>query len=102
MTIAEFQQVIRDTYLDKDRRRGLDGTFRWLVEETGELARAIRHGEPGNLDEEFSDVLAWLASLATLAGVNLEQAARRYETGCPKCGQLPCGCAEKPVHVGAR
>lgn len=96
VTIGEFQQAIRATYLEKDRRRGVDGTFRWLVEETGELARAIRRGERRNLEEEFSDVFAWLASLASLSGVNLEQAALRYASGCPKCGGVPCNCVERP------
>jgi NTP pyrophosphatase (non-canonical NTP hydrolase) len=38
-------------------------------------------------------VLAWLGSLANLAGVDLEQAAARYANGCPKCGTIPCACA---------
>ena len=42
---------------------------------------------------EFGDVLAWLGSLANLAGVDLEEAAARYANGCPKCGAIPCGCA---------
>ncbi|MFO7676114.1 MAG: MazG nucleotide pyrophosphohydrolase domain-containing protein [bacterium] len=94
MTIAEFQALIRRAYFAKDSRRGRDGTFRWLVEETGELARAMRRGEPDNLREEFADVLAWLASLATLEGVDLEVACAKYASGCPKCGGTPCACAE--------
>lgn len=96
MEVSEFQAIIRATYCAKDSRRGIDGTFRWLVEETGELARAIRRGEPGNLREEFADVFAWLASLATLAGVDLEEASAKYARGCPKCGAVPCACPEPP------
>jgi NTP pyrophosphatase (non-canonical NTP hydrolase) len=55
------------------------------------VARALR-GD-GDLVHEFGDVLAWLGSLANLAGVDLEQAAGRYASGCPKCGAIPCGCA---------
>jgi NTP pyrophosphatase (non-canonical NTP hydrolase) len=95
MRISEFQDVLRATYLERDAGRGPDATFRWLVEEVGELARAIRRGEPSNLEHEFADVLAWLTSLATLTGVDLEQAARRYERGCPKCGGSPCRCAPR-------
>ncbi len=94
MTIAEFQRLIRDIYYTKDSRRGLDGTFRWLVEETGELARALRRGEPANLQEEFADVFAWLVSLASLTGVELESAVNKYRQGCPKCRQVPCSCCE--------
>lgn len=91
MEIAAFQDVLRRTYVARDAERGIDGTFRWLTEEVGEVARALR-GD-GDLEHEFGDVLAWVASLANLAGVDLEQAAARYAHGCPKCGEIPCGCA---------
>ncbi len=94
MTITEFQRRIRDIYFDKDSRRGRDGTFRWLVEETGELARALRKGDRANLEEEFADVFAWLSSLATLEGVDMEAACSKYANGCPKCHETPCQCKE--------
>jgi NTP pyrophosphatase (non-canonical NTP hydrolase) len=101
VTVAEFQRLIRDIYFDKDSRRGSDGTFRWLVEETGELARAIRRQDRANLDEEFADVFAWLASLATLQGVDLEAAIVKYAAGCPKCHSTPCRCVEpQPASPG--
>lgn len=92
MEIAEFQRLIERIYYQKDRARGLDGTFRWFVEEVGELARAIREGEAGERAEEFADVLAWLSTLASICGVELAEAARKYELGCPKCQETPCGC----------
>ena len=95
MTITEFQRLIRDIYFDKDSRRGKDGTFRWLVEETGELARAMRKADRANLEEEFADVFAWLSSLATLEGIDMEAACAKYAQGCPKCHATPCGCEEK-------
>ena len=93
MELAEFQRIIARTYLERDADRGTDGTFRRLVEEVGELARAIRHRDAPDLELETSDVLAWLASVASLTGVDLEAAAARYANGCPKCGELPCSCA---------
>ncbi len=96
MRLAEFQDLMRRTYLDRDERRGLDASFRRLVEEVGELARALRHDDGASRDEEFGDTLAWLASLANQAGVDLERAAGRYEGGCPKCGAIPCTCAFGP------
>ncbi len=95
--LAEFQRAIRETYLERDRARGVDGTFRWLVEEVGELAKALRgHGpdgpDAGELAHEAADVLAWLASVANLVEVDLEAAARRYANGCPRCGATPCAC----------
>jgi NTP pyrophosphatase (non-canonical NTP hydrolase) len=95
LTITEFQRRIRDIYFDKDSRRGRDGTFRWLVEETGELARAMRKGDRANLEEEFADVFAWLTSLATLEGIDVETASAKYSQGCPKCHATPCRCQEK-------
>jgi NTP pyrophosphatase (non-canonical NTP hydrolase) len=98
MELAEFQRAIRETYLARDRARGVDGTFRWMVEEVGELAKALR-GRPGgvgpdagDLAHEAADVLAWLASVANLVGVDLEAAAARYAHGCPRCRAAPCTC----------
>ena len=92
MELSEFQQLMRDTYGERDRARGVDRTFAWVVEEVGELSRAIRRGAPDNLVVELSDVLAWLASLADQLGVSLDEAAARYADGCPKCGARPCVC----------
>jgi NTP pyrophosphatase (non-canonical NTP hydrolase) len=97
LTITEFQRLIRDIYFDKDNRRGKDGTFRWLVEETGELARAMRKTDRANLEEEFADVFAWLSSLATLEGIDMEAACSKYAHGCPKCHNRPCTCQEVVV-----
>jgi NTP pyrophosphatase (non-canonical NTP hydrolase) len=83
---------MRLTYLARDRARGSDATFRWLTEEVGELARAIRKGDRANLDHEFGDVLAWTASLANLLDVDLDSVVQRYADGCPKCGATPCEC----------
>jgi NTP pyrophosphatase (non-canonical NTP hydrolase) len=92
MRIAEFQELMRRTYFERDSKRGPDGAFRWLVEEIGEVARSLRDDDPERQEHEFADALAWLVSLANLAGVDLERAAARYADGCPKCGQIPCAC----------
>jgi NTP pyrophosphatase (non-canonical NTP hydrolase) len=98
-SLAQLQSVIRDTYDEKDRRRGVEGTFMWLMEEVGELATALRSQTKKEQEEEFADVLAWLATLANIAEIDLEKAvAAKYGAGCPGCGQVPCVCeqAEKP------
>jgi NTP pyrophosphatase (non-canonical NTP hydrolase) len=92
MELAEFQDTIRRTFLERDSARGLDGTFRWMVEEVGELARTVRHDDPAARRHEVGDVLAWLASVANLLEVDLEDAASRYAAGCPRCGKSPCKC----------
>jgi NTP pyrophosphatase (non-canonical NTP hydrolase) len=92
MTLQEFQQHIDTTYGVRDRARGVDGTFRRLVEEVGELARALRDGDPAAIEEEVSDVLAWTVTVASLRGVDVGRAAGRYASGCPRCGSRPCAC----------
>lgn len=92
MELAEFQDVIRRTYLERDSSRGVDGTFRWMIEEVGELARSLRDGDPEDRVHEVGDVLAWLASVANVTEVDLEEAAARYAKGCPTCGRIPCAC----------
>ena len=92
MELGRLQTTMRETYLERDAARGRDATFRWLVEEVGELARALRRDDRANLEHEFGDVLAWLTSIANLEGVDLEAAAARYADGCPKCGGRPCTC----------
>lgn len=99
LELGEFQQLIRDMYYTKDIARGIDGTFMWLMEEVGELASALRNGSHEERLGEFADVLAWLATIANVAGVDLTEAVRRkYGSGCPGCGRLICTCddAEKP------
>jgi NTP pyrophosphatase (non-canonical NTP hydrolase) len=94
MRIAEFQRLIEKIYYERDAGRGLHATHMWFAEEVGELTRALRRGERANLEEEFADVLAWLSTLASIAGVDLEAvAAAKYSAGCPRCHQAPCACA---------
>ena len=90
--LRELQQVIADTYGDRDRDRGVAPTVAWLCEEIGELAQAVRKGTPDQIAHEFSDVLAWLATLANQVGVDLTDVVNRYRDGCPKCAALPCTC----------
>lgn len=98
-TLARLQQWIAKIYDAKDRQRGVSGTFMWLMEEVGELSAALRGGDKQQQAEEFADVLAWLATIANVAGVNLDAAVEaKYGSGCPGCHQVPCVCnqAEKP------
>lgn len=99
MTLPELQALIRATYGAKDASRGVEGTFMWFMEEVGELATALRSGSRKELALEFADVLAWLATLANIADIDLATAmAAKYGGGCPGCGRSPCACAaaEKP------
>lgn len=93
MDIAGFQQQMRTLYGERDRERGLARTFAWFTEECGELSRSLFRGTDADRAHEFADVLAWLASLADQAGVDLAAAAERYAHGCPRCASTPCACA---------
>jgi NTP pyrophosphatase (non-canonical NTP hydrolase) len=95
ITLAEFQQLIRRMYMEKDVARGIDGTFMWLMEEVGELSAALRKGDHEERTLEFADVLAWLATIANVAGVDLTEAVmRKYGAGCPGCGRYVCTCPD--------
>src|SRR5262245_11851873 len=99
LTLPALQRMILQMYGAKDAARGDAATFLWLAEEFGELATAVRSGTPDELAAEMADVLAWLATLANIRGIDLETAVRRkYGRGCPGCGDAPCRCdpAEKP------
>ncbi|MEC9475729.1 MAG: MazG nucleotide pyrophosphohydrolase domain-containing protein [Planctomycetota bacterium] len=96
--LREFQKIIESTYYQKDSARGVEGSFMWLVEEVGELARTLNSGDPGSREEqaEFADVLAWIASLASLRGVDLAQCViDKYSSGCPRCENIPCQCQHR-------
>ena len=91
--LRAFQDQIERIYLDRDRDRGWEKTFAWFVEEVGELARALHRGDDdANLTEEFGDVAAWLVTLASIRGIDMADAARKYADGCPRCGGTPCSC----------
>jgi NTP pyrophosphatase (non-canonical NTP hydrolase) len=92
MQLDEFQQLMADTYGERDRARGIDATVAWLAEEIGELARAVRKGTRAEQLHEVGDVLAWLASLTDQIGLSLDDAAARYASGCPRCHTTPCSC----------
>ena len=92
-TLRSIQELIERMYGEKDRQRGVEGTFMWLMEEVGELAAALRENQPLELAREFADVLAWLVTTANIAGVDLQQAfAQKYGDGCPGCGKVVCQC----------
>ncbi|MBX3359785.1 MAG: hypothetical protein KF745_15320 [Phycisphaeraceae bacterium] len=89
LTVAAFQSLIRERYFATDSARGASGTFLLFMEEVGELATALHDNRAGktkpitreqreNLEEEFADVLAWLATLANIMGVDLTAALTKY------------------------
>lgn len=99
LTLSALQRQIQRMYGAKDEARGDAATFLWLTEEFGELATALRSGSDEELALEMADVIAWLATLANVRGIDLEAAVvRKYGVACPGCQAVPCVCdpAEKP------
>ena len=92
MHLAELQDLMESTYGTRDRDRGLPAAVAWLAEEVGELAQALRKGTADDQRDEFADVLAWVATLANIVGIDLDAALGRYASGCPKCARVPCAC----------
>jgi NTP pyrophosphatase (non-canonical NTP hydrolase) len=96
MRIKEFQRMMKRIYFRHDSARGVKGTYDWLIDEVDELGQELEGGNKEALQDEFADVLAWLASLANVAHIDLEAAAlRKYPGKCPKCLQTPCKCPDR-------
>ena len=84
---------MRRIYFQRDSKRGIKGTFDWLMEETEELGIALKNNDKKALEDEFADVIAWLASLANVTNISLEKASiNKYGNKCPKCRRSPCQC----------
>ena len=94
MEIREFQKMMDELYGSRDRKRGVEKTFLWVIEEMGELVRGIRKKNRKEIENEFADVVAWIFSLANLLEVDIERAIAKYDGKCPKCGKSPCICED--------
>jgi len=93
MHIREFQKMMKRVYFHRDSERGVKGTYDWLAGELGELGEALKGKDKEAVEKEFADVIAWLASLANVTGIDLESAAiNKYNGKCPKCQHSPCQC----------
>jgi NTP pyrophosphatase (non-canonical NTP hydrolase) len=96
VSIKSFQDMMHRIYFHRDSQRGAVGTYDWLVDEVKELGEALKTDDKEALENEFADVIAWLASLANVTDVDLEEAAlNKYDNTCPKCGHSPCQCTLK-------
>jgi len=97
MKISEFQELMRELYFHQDSRRGIKGTFIWLMEEVGELASLLKEEnlDREKISEECADIIAWTGSLANLMNIDLETALfNKYPNKCNKCNSNPCKCEE--------
>ena len=93
INIHEFQELMKNLYLERDIKRGKEKTMLKLMEEVGELAEAVLLEDEVKVSEEMSDVIAWVLSIANLYNINLSNAFKeKYNQACPKCDKNPCVC----------
>ena len=97
MEISSFQHLMQKLYQANDSQRGIHRTALWLGEEVGELMRELKK-KPEAMDHkaiagEMADIYAWVASLANLLSIDLDQAVcAKYADLCPRCSKNPCEC----------
>ncbi len=100
VSLRDFQRLIHKMYF---RKGCCSGSRRDISMADGRIGRA-RYGpaerdDMENLHEEFADVIAWLTTIANVAGVDLCAALeKKYGRGCPGCHRFECECplSEKP------
>ena len=88
-TLSDFQELIRELIVERGYdKETVSEVFTLLVEETGELAKAIRKyngqkvhtdSQTHNVAEELADVFWLVIDLSNRLGVDLEQAFRDKE-----------------------
>jgi NTP pyrophosphatase (non-canonical NTP hydrolase) len=93
MEIKEFQNLIKELYVKRDNKRGIDKNCLWLMEEVGELAKAVRKNDVENIEEEIADVIAWTFSIANVMDLDVEKLLeKKYKDNCYYCNDNPCVC----------
>ena len=81
---------MRQLYFHRDSERGVNGTYEWLADELEELREALEGSDKEATEKEFADVIAWLASLANVAGIDLESAAiKKYDKNAQNVNRRP-------------
>ena len=95
MKISDFQDLLKDLYLQNDLNRGVKSTFIWLIEEIGELATLLNSIDidKKKVSEEIADIIAWTISIANILEIDIEKAlSDKYPNKCKKCSSSPCTC----------
>ncbi len=95
MKISDFQDLLKELYLQNDLNRGVNSTFIWLVEEIGELATILNstYIDKQKVSEEIADIIAWTISIANILDIDIEKAlSDKYPNECKKCSSSPCIC----------
>jgi len=84
MELLEIQKKIGEKYYKIDVNSGNLFLLAVLFEEVGELAEAVRKREKEEVEEELTDVLFMLLSIANLYGIELgSRLVEKYIKGDP-------------------
>ncbi|RLG22458.1 nucleotide pyrophosphohydrolase [Methanosarcinales archaeon] len=79
MEISEFQRILKNRYLEKDRLMGELFMLSVLTEEVGELAKAIRYKNSERIAEELGDVVFVAFCISNLFDIDMERCLKsRY------------------------
>jgi len=102
LTLQAFSRQIAAVYGERNRAKPLPVLFDRLNDEVVELIELEECMHYGTIQPEeartkfayeLADVLAWIAAIADVQGVDLEQAcSRQYGGGCHNCCSFPCNC----------
>ncbi len=84
MEFEEIRKLIKEKYYEIDSKSGELFLLAVLFEEVGELAEAVRKRDIKAVEEELTDVLFMILSLANLFDVDLEsRLIEKYIKGDP-------------------
>jgi NTP pyrophosphatase (non-canonical NTP hydrolase) len=84
MELTELQKLIKEKYYEIDSKSGELFLLAVLFEEVGELAEAVRKKDVKGIEEELTDVLFMVLSLANLFDLELEsKLIEKYIKGNP-------------------
>lgn len=83
MHFSEFQELMKRKLGDKDKQMGPAFLMNVLVEEVGELARALRKEAQADIAEEIADVIFSAISLANVSNIQVEPILKRKYMGKP-------------------
>ncbi|ADB57103.1 MazG nucleotide pyrophosphohydrolase domain-containing protein [Archaeoglobus profundus] len=84
MDLKEVRKAIKEKYYEIDARSGELFLLAVLFEEVGELAEAVRKRDVKAIEEELTDVLFMVLSLANYFNVDIEsRLVEKYIKGDP-------------------
>ncbi len=97
-SIYKWQQMFNKIYGRSNTSQSVEQLGFHLMEEIGEVAKAMRLGNVPKLQDELADVFAWSAAIITRCQTITNETYRfdevvwaRYPYACPHCESNPCG-----------